>query len=183
MQAIVQHDYTSENEDELSIKKGSFITILNPDHTGGWYSASTGEDSGLISKNYVQLLPCSWYKGKVPRSVVNKHLLSQPEDGAFIVHDSKQYPGDFEISAKSWDKVVSYRILEDTAGKYFLWVIKFHTINQLVDFHRRSSILRDDDDKLCFKGMKFRSNSPPPPNPQLMGILFQHPQALVRFSA
>ncbi len=33
-------------------------------------------------------------------------------------------------------------MLRDGAGKYFLWVVKFNSLNQLVDYHRTSSVSR-----------------------------------------
>ena len=184
MEAIALHDYTAENDKELSIEKGCRLTILNPDHSGDWYMGDTGEKNGLVPRNYVQLLPYSWYKGKVPSSTVKLHLLSQPTDGAFIVHDSESCLGDLEISAKFGDNVLSYRILRDTSGKYFLWTFKFDSVNDLVEYHRKASISRDFDN-LFLKGknlqmtcvMFLTGTPPPPPPPQHSPIQpkFSHP--------
>lgn len=35
-----------------------------------------------------------------------------------------------------------FKVLRDGAGKYFLWVVKFNSLNQLVDYHRTSSVSR-----------------------------------------
>ena len=35
-----------------------------------------------------------------------------------------------------------FKILRDGAGKYFLWVVKFNSLNQLVEYHRTSSVSR-----------------------------------------
>lgn len=35
-----------------------------------------------------------------------------------------------------------FKILRDGAGKYFLWVVKFNSLNQLVEYHRASSVSR-----------------------------------------
>ena len=35
--------------------------------------------------------------------------------------------------------VQHYKVLRDVAGKYFLWVVRFNSLNQLVDYHRTSS--------------------------------------------
>lgn len=34
-------------------------------------------------------------------------------------------------------------MLRDGAGKYFLWVIKFNSLNELVDYHRKASVSRN----------------------------------------
>jgi growth factor receptor-binding protein 2 len=38
--------------------------------------------------------------------------------------------------------VQHFKVLRDGAGKYFLWVVKFSSLNQLVDYHRTSSVSR-----------------------------------------
>lgn len=34
-------------------------------------------------------------------------------------------------------------MLRDGAGKYFLWVVKFNSLNELVDYHRSTSVSRN----------------------------------------
>ena len=38
--------------------------------------------------------------------------------------------------------VQHFKVLRDGAGKYFLWVVKFNSLNQLVEYHRSSSVSR-----------------------------------------
>ena len=40
------------------------------------------------------------------------------------------------------DGVQHFKVLRDGACKYFLWVVKFNSLNQLVDYHRTSSVSR-----------------------------------------
>ncbi|KAL5963150.1 Growth factor receptor-bound protein 2, partial [Taenia solium] len=40
-------------------------------------------------------------------------------------------------------KVQHFKVLQDEMGKYFVWLRKFDSINQLIDYHRRTSISRD----------------------------------------
>ncbi len=35
-----------------------------------------------------------------------------------------------------------FRIIRDGEGKYFLWVVKFDSLNDLVKYHRTSSVSR-----------------------------------------
>ena len=35
-----------------------------------------------------------------------------------------------------------FKVLRDGAGKYFLWVVKFNSLNMLVDYHRSASVSR-----------------------------------------
>ena len=38
--------------------------------------------------------------------------------------------------------VQHFKVLRDGAGKYFLWVVKFDSLNKLVRYHRTSSVSR-----------------------------------------
>ena len=38
--------------------------------------------------------------------------------------------------------VQHFKVLRDGAGKYFLWVVKFNSLNELVDYHRSTSVSR-----------------------------------------
>lgn len=38
--------------------------------------------------------------------------------------------------------VQHFKVLRDGAGKYFLWVVKFNSLNALVEYHRTSSVSR-----------------------------------------
>lgn len=40
------------------------------------------------------------------------------------------------------DQVQHFKILRDNVGKYFLWVVKFDSVNELVDYHRTTSVNR-----------------------------------------
>lgn len=41
-----------------------------------------------------------------------------------------------------------FKVLRDTTGKFFLWVVKFNSLNELVEYHRSSSVSRSQDIKL-----------------------------------
>ena len=40
------------------------------------------------------------------------------------------------------DGIQHYKILKDGEGKFFIWVVKFNSINELVDYHRGQSVSR-----------------------------------------
>jgi len=90
----------------------------------------------------VQLKEHDWYGGKLSRKAAETKLLSQPHDGAFLVRDSESTPGDFSLSVKHNNSVQHFKVLRDGAGKYFLWVVKFNSLNELVEYHRQSSVSR-----------------------------------------
>lgn len=39
--------------------------------------------------------------------------------------------------------VQHFKVLRDGAGKYFLWVVKFTSLNELVEYHRTTSVSRN----------------------------------------
>ena len=43
---------------------------------------------------------------------------------------------------RSGNDVQHFKVLRDGAGKYFLWVVKFNSLNELVEYHRTSSVSR-----------------------------------------
>lgn len=43
------------------------------------------------------------------------------------------------------DQVQHFKVLRDGAGKYFLWVVKFDSLNQLVKYHRTASVSRSQN--------------------------------------
>ncbi|GIY22285.1 growth factor receptor-bound protein 2 [Caerostris extrusa] len=46
------------------------------------------------------------------------------------------------------DAVQHFKVLRDTQGKFFLWVVKFNSLNELVEYHRSASVSRSQDIKL-----------------------------------
>ena len=40
------------------------------------------------------------------------------------------------------ESVQHFKILRDGAGRYFLWIVKFSSINELLEYHRTSSVSR-----------------------------------------
>ena len=46
------------------------------------------------------------------------------------------------------DGVQHFKVLRDAGGKFFLWVVKFNSLNELVEYHRTSSVSRSQDVKL-----------------------------------
>ena len=140
MEALALHDFHTTAGDELSFKKGSVLKVLNTDNN--WYEAEQDGKGGLIPKNYIQMKDHQWYHGRITRANAEEKLSKQPQDGAFLIRESESTPGDFSLSVKFGGHVQHFKVLRDGAGKYFLWVIKFNSLNQLVDYHRTSSVSR-----------------------------------------
>ena len=94
-------------------------------------------------------------------------------DGAFLVRDSESTPGDFSLSVKMNGGVDHYRVLRDQSefkifdrffyfllGCYYLWEVRFNSLNELVQYHMEHSISRTSNLLL----RETQSNRPPPQN-------------------
>ncbi|XP_072339046.1 growth factor receptor-bound protein 2 [Scyliorhinus torazame] len=87
--------------------------------------------------------PHPWFFGKISRAKAEELLSKQRHDGAFLIRESESAPGDFSLSVKFGNDVQHFKVLRDGAGKYFLWVVKFNSLNELVDYHRSTSVSRN----------------------------------------
>ena len=132
----------SDREDELSFKEGSIVQVLSTKEDTYWYMAEQEGKCGLIPGNYVKMKPCDWYRGALSRAQAVEMLDNQPRDGAFLVRDCETSPGDFSVSVKRMhgSDVVHFKVLRDQAGKYFLWEVRFISLNHLVDHYHTSSV-------------------------------------------
>ncbi|XP_064620197.1 growth factor receptor-bound protein 2-like [Lineus longissimus] len=141
MEAVAKHDFAASADDELSFKKGSILKVLNMQDPN-WFRAELEGRDGMVPSNYISLKPHSWFSGKIQRLKAESLLLGQGHDGAFLIRESESTPGDFSLSVKFQGAVQHFKVLRDGAGKYFLWVVKFNSLNQLVEYHRTSSVSR-----------------------------------------
>lgn len=114
----------------------------------------------------------SWYYGRITRADAERLLLNKQE-GSFLIRISESSPGDFSLSVKwvimrltlyIWlmytfflifvyfhrcsEGVQHFKVLRDASGKFFLWVVKFGSLNELVEYHRSTSVSRSQDVKL-----------------------------------
>ena len=144
------HTPSMENataEDELSFRKHQILKVLNKEDDMNWYRAELDGREGLIPSNYIEMKPHSWYYGRITRAGAEKLLLNKHE-GAFVVRVSESSPGDFSLSVKCGDGVQHFKVLRDAQGKFFLWVVKFNSLNELVEYHHTASVSRSQDIKL-----------------------------------
>ncbi|EDS44019.1 growth factor receptor-bound protein [Culex quinquefasciatus] len=121
--------------------------ILNMEDDMNWYRAELDGKEGLIPSNYIEMKNHDWYYGRITRADAEK-LLSNKHEGAFLIRISESSPGDFSLSVKCSDGVQHFKVLRDAQGKFFLWVVKFSSLNELVDYHRTASVSRSQEVKL-----------------------------------
>ncbi|KAL6425958.1 protein enhancer of sevenless 2B isoform X1 [Formica exsecta] len=147
MEAIAKHDFTATAEDELSFRRSQVLKILNMEDDMNWYRAELDSREGLIPSNYIEMKSHDWYYGRITRADAER-LLSNKHEGAFLIRISESSPGDFSLSVKCSDGVQHFKVLRDAQGKFFLWVVKFNSLNELVEYHRTASVSRSQDVKL-----------------------------------
>ncbi|CAL8079013.1 unnamed protein product [Orchesella dallaii] len=147
MEAIAKHNFAATADDELSFRRGEVLKVLNMEDDENWFKAELNGREGMIPSNYVEMRSHTWYHGGITRADTEKFLSDKP-DGSFLIRVSESCPGDFSLSVKCPDDVQHFKVLRDSAGKFFLWVIRFNSLNELVEYHRKSSVSRSQDVKL-----------------------------------
>jgi growth factor receptor-binding protein 2 len=92
--------------------------------------------------------------GKISRSDAESTLLKCSQDGAYLFRESESAPGGFSLSVRVNNRqgvhVQHFKVLRDDAGKYFLWVVKFNSLNELVNYHKSASVSRTEEIFLQF---------------------------------
>ena len=48
----------------------------------------------------------------------------------------------------SWVNLLNQIFINTIVGKFFLWVVKFNSLNELVEYHHSASVSRSQDIKL-----------------------------------
>ncbi|XP_076330955.1 growth factor receptor-bound protein 2-like [Tachypleus tridentatus] len=144
MEAIAKYDFNATADDELSFKKGQILKVLNVEDDMNWYRAELDGREGLIPSNYIEMKKHDWYYGRITRADAEKLLMNKHE-GAFLIRVSESSPGDFSLSVKCPNGVQHFKVLRDMQGKFFLWVVKFSSLNELVEYHRSASVSRSQE--------------------------------------
>ncbi|KAK2572032.1 Growth factor receptor-bound protein 2 [Acropora cervicornis] len=140
MEAQAKFAFVASQEDELSFEKGSILNVLDKDSDKNWCKAEQGNQEGWIPNSYIGMKPHGWYHGKITRRQAEEALLQIQHEGAFVVRESESTPGDFSLSARSGNMVQHFKIFKDDERKYYLWIRKFPSLNQLVEYHKTNSI-------------------------------------------
>ncbi|CAF0769809.1 unnamed protein product [Didymodactylos carnosus] len=163
MQAYGRYDFNATAQDELSFSKGAILKVLNMEEDMNWYKAELRGTEGYVPKTYIEMVPNPWFHRGIGRDEAEKILLQKDTtkrfihpDGAFLVRMCESLPGDFSLSVKYQDQVQHFKVLRDGMGKYFLWVVKFDSINELIDYHRTTSVNRGQT--LLLKDMSSSGN-------------------------
>jgi len=164
MESKALHEFKATAPDELSFSKGEIVKIINNEADANWFQAEVNGRTGFIPANYVEMLEHDWFHGQIKRVQAEQTLLACPNEGAFLFRESESSPGGFSLSVRVHNRsgvhVQHFKILRDGVGKYFLWVVKFNSLNELINYHKASSVSRTEDIFLkwaCGKGGGGRS--------------------------
>jgi growth factor receptor-binding protein 2 len=148
MEAIGKHEFRATSADELSFYKGSKLKIISTDDDKNWFKAELDGRVGFVPSNYIDQKPAPWFVGQVSRLESETMLLEHnasgaftQKDGAFLVRSSETAKDSFSISVKFGDNVQHFKVLQD-GSKYFLYQVKFDSLNELIKYHRTASISR-----------------------------------------
>jgi growth factor receptor-binding protein 2 len=147
MEATAKHNFYATADDELSFRENQVLKILNMEDDMNWYRAELNGREGLIPSNYIEMKSHDWYCGRITRADAEKLLLDKHE-GAFLIRISESSPRDFSLTVKFSDGMQHFKVLRDAQGKFFLWVVKFNSFNELAEYHRTASVSRLQDVKL-----------------------------------
>ena len=74
---------------------------------------------------------------------VMQHHITDWRPARDFIHCNLQY-----FCFRCSDGVQHFKVLRDAQGKFFLWVVKFNSLNELVEYHRTASVSRSQDVKL-----------------------------------
>lgn len=140
MEAEAKYLFVASQEDELSFEKGSVVNVLDKDSDKNWYKAEQGDREGWIPNTYIAMKSHSWYHGKITRRQAEEALLQIQYEGAFLIRESESSPGEFSLSVRCGDNVQHFKIFKDNDRKYYLWIRRFPSLNQLVEYHKTNSV-------------------------------------------
>lgn len=149
MEGKALHDFNASNNEELTFRKGNVLKVINTDDDINWYTAELDGKTGFIPSNYLEMQPFDWYHGKISRLEAESRLMACTFDNAFLVRESESAPGTFSLSVRVQNRagtnVQHFKILKDESLKYFLWVMKFNSLNELINYHKTQSVSRSED--------------------------------------
>ncbi|XP_068672974.1 growth factor receptor-bound protein 2-like [Montipora capricornis] len=140
MEADTKFPFAASQDDEMSFEKGTILNVLDKDSDKNWYKAEQGDREGWIPNTYISMRPHSWYHGKITRKQAEEALLQIQCEGAFLIRESESTPGEFSLSVRSGDMVQHFKIFKDDDRRYYLWLRKFPSLNQLVEYHKTNSV-------------------------------------------
>lgn len=141
MEAEAIYSFEASSSEELSFRKGDLLKVLNTVDDVNWYTARLGPKLGMVPWNYIKLRENDWYYGAISRADAER-LLEDKHQGAFLVRASECLRGTFSLSLKCSTGVQHFKVHQSSCGKFYLWAVKFNSLNEMVEYYRSVSISR-----------------------------------------
>ncbi|XP_035825156.1 sex muscle abnormal protein 5 isoform X2 [Aplysia californica] len=160
MEAVALWDFTANQPDEMSFRRGDRLCVVNMEEDG-WYKAVLGPNSGFIPAAYIKMEPNEWFQNPMTRADAEAMLLKKNcvgsfihEDGNFVVRKAETDSNGFSLSVKHEESVQHFKILRDANNKFYIWTTSSFSINQLVERYRTENVSGDPRRIMHLKDMK-----------------------------
>ncbi|CAL4135372.1 unnamed protein product, partial [Meganyctiphanes norvegica] len=149
---IALYNYDKPSEDELSIKEGDTLELLDKDDQNYWWFAYNivTKKQGYVPSDYIaevdSLQAQPWYFGNLNRTEVHRNLmLSTNETGSFLVRDSLS-PGQsgestpYTLSVRIGQNAIHYRIGKSENAWYvtILPNIILNSVQDLISYYKHN---------------------------------------------
>ncbi|CAL4070849.1 unnamed protein product, partial [Meganyctiphanes norvegica] len=118
---IALYDYEKRDNDEITIREGDTLHILNKDDANWWLAChKTTHEEGYVPENIIAVVDSldsnPWFFGNIKRNEANRCLmLPANETGSFLVRDSMApiktgEPTPYSLSVRFGANIKTYRI-------------------------------------------------------------------------
>lgn len=141
---VAKHDFITNQQGQLSIRKGDKLKITRSSGTGDWLEGTNASgETGWLPASYIAKIDSlekhSWFFGNITRAEAELSL-GCGINGSFLLRESESKPGQFSVSLRYDGRVFHYRIHTDSSEQYYVTPeSKFDTLTDLVQHHSKSA--------------------------------------------
>lgn len=142
---FVMYDFDAGNsENQLSVKKGELIRLVNVDDKKIWCEGQNKHgEIGWLPYAYIvshdSLFKFDWYHGQISRHRA-EYLLNSGINGSFLMRESESAPGQHSLSLRYDGRVYHYRVyFDENEMVYVREEAKFKNVEDLVAYHSQES--------------------------------------------
>ncbi|KAK7905092.1 hypothetical protein WMY93_017699 [Mugilogobius chulae] len=142
-QYVALYDYVSRTPEDLTIRAGDKLQVLDTEREGWWFArALTGisaDERGYIPANRVAPVDSieaePWYFPDTQRADAEKMLLAEGNSqGTFLIRQCGSDKGHFALSVLDRGKVRHYKLIQQN-GRVLSLTKEFKTLKDLVEYH------------------------------------------------
>ncbi len=140
---IVKHDYLTQQDGQLSIKKRETVKVLQMNENGDWCEVANCQgEIGWVPMSFISKVDSlekhPWYHGNITRAEAEL-TLSSDINGSFLVRESESKRGKYSISLRYDGRVFHYQIHSEpsTGRRYVTPEHMFQTLDELIIHHSK----------------------------------------------